>query len=99
MCKTGFRIIGGSCIEGTYIYISQDTKKAKSVPRNELLIPPIKKDEEVISYVSTNNTEMFSILKKNLHFLTSDQTMRDALSGHYEKHAYSVIQQNFTSKN
>ena len=24
---------------------------------------------------------MFSILKNNLHFLTSDQTMRDALSG------------------
>ena len=66
------------------IYISQDTKKAKSIPRNELLILPIKKDEEVISYISTNNTEMFSILKKNLHFLTSDQTMRDALSGHYE---------------
>ena len=60
------------------------SRKAISIPRNELLIPPIKNDEEVIPYVSTydpNNTEMFSILKNNLHFLTSDQTMRDALSG------------------
>ena len=63
--------------------ISQGIKKAKSTPRNELLIPPIKNDEEVTSYVSTynpNNTEMFSILKNNLHFLTSNQTMHDALS-------------------
>ena len=66
------------------MFISQGIKKAISIPRNKLLIPPIKNDEEVIPYVSTynpHNTEMFSIFKNNLHFLTSDQTIRDALSG------------------
>ena len=42
-----------------------------------------KNEEEVLPYVSTfnpNNTEMFGIFKNNMHILTNDQTMREALS-------------------
>ena len=37
----------------------------------------------MLPYVSTfnpNNTEMFGIFKNNMHILTNDQTMREALS-------------------
>ena len=63
--------------------ISEGIKKAKSIPRNTLLSTQTQNKEEVLPYVSTfnsNNTEMFGILKSNMHILTNDQTMREALS-------------------
>ena len=64
--------------------ISEGIKKAKSIPRDVLLTTQERSKEEVLPYVSTfnpNNTEMFGILKSNLHILTNDQTMSGALSG------------------
>ena len=63
--------------------ISEGIKKAKSIPRNTLLSTQTQNKEEVLPYVSTfnpNNTEMFGILKSNMHILTNDQTMREGLS-------------------
>ena len=63
--------------------ISEGIKKAKSIPRNTLLSTQTQNKEEVLPYVSTfnpNNTEMFGIFKSNMHILTNDQTMREALS-------------------
>ena len=63
--------------------ISEGFKKATSIPRNILLTTREKKAEDILPYVSTynpNNTEMFRILKGNIHILTNDQTMREALS-------------------
>ena len=65
--------------------ISEGIKKAKSIPRNTLSSTQTqnKDKEEVLPYVSTfnpNNTEMFGVLKSNMHILTNDQTMREALS-------------------
>ena len=65
--------------------ISEGIKKAKSIPRESLLstCTHTRNEEEVLPYVSTfnpNNTEMFGIFKNNMHILTNDQTMREALS-------------------
>ena len=63
--------------------ITEGFKKATSLPRNLLLTTREKKAEDILPYVSTynpNNTEMFGILKSNVHILTNDQTMREALS-------------------
>ena len=63
--------------------ISEGIKKAKSIPRNTLLSTQTQNKEEVLPYDSTfnpNNTEMFGILKSNMHILTNDQTIREALS-------------------
>ena len=64
--------------------ISEGIKKAKSIPRDSLLSTCTHtSNEEVLPYVSTfnpNNTEMFGIFKNNMHILTNDQTMSEALS-------------------
>ena len=63
--------------------ITEGFKKATSIPRNLLLTKREKKAEDKLPYVSTynpNNTEMFGILKSNVHILTNDLTMREALS-------------------
>ena len=65
--------------------ISGGIEKAKSIPRDSLLstCTHTRNEEEVLPYVSTfnpNNTEMFGIFKNNMHILTNDQTMREALS-------------------
>ena len=63
--------------------VSEGIKKAKSIPRNTLLTTQTKNKGEVLPYVSTfnpNSTELFGILKSNMHLLTNYQTMREALS-------------------
>ena len=63
--------------------INEGFKKATSIPRNLLLTTKEKEEEDVLPYVSTynpNNTEMFGILKGNIHILSNDQTMREALA-------------------
>ena len=65
-----------------YIY-KQGFQIATSIPRNLLLTTREKKAEDILPYVSSynpNNTEIFGILKSNIHILTIDQTMREALS-------------------
>ena len=63
--------------------INEGFKKATSIPRNLLLTTKEKEEEDVLPYVFTynpNNTEMFGILKGNIHILSNDQTMREALA-------------------
>ena len=65
--------------------ISEGIQKAKSIPRDSLLstCTHTSNEEEVLPFVSTfnpNNTEMFGIFENNMHILTNDETMREALS-------------------
>ena len=63
--------------------INEGFKKATSIPRNLLLTTKEKEEEDELPYVSTcnpNNTEMFGTLKGNIHILSNDETMREALA-------------------